>query len=53
MRAKLWDSSELEVLVYRLLDQFKVPGIALAVVDGEKISVKVRKTSLRDLLYLK
>jgi hypothetical protein len=43
MRPRLWDSDEFEDLVKRLLDEFRVPGIAVAVVDGGEICVRVRK----------
>ena len=36
-----WLTPQFDLLVERTLDRFKVPGLAIAVVDGERIYAKV------------
>jgi hypothetical protein len=41
MRPSLSQSLELDLFCQQLLDEFKVPGVTIAIIDGENNSTKV------------
>jgi hypothetical protein len=49
MRSKLWESTAFKSLVDSSLNDFNLPGIAVALIEGDEISVKVQKRSPRKM----